>query len=99
MDYSFDGRSLVPLLYDLPLPWSDRVLVTDSQRVIDPIKWRKSAVMTEKWRLVNGKELYHIKRDPSQQNDLASKRPKIVKALRGEYDKWWDSISPGFCRA
>ena len=96
MDYSFDGRSLVPLLYDLPLPWGDRALVTDSQRVIDPVKWRKSAVMTEKWRLVNGKELYHIKRDPSQQNDLASKRPKVVKSLRSEYDKWWDSISPGF---
>lgn len=96
LGYSFDGRSLVPLLYDLPVPWSDRVLVTDSQRVIDPIKWRKSAVMTENWRLINGEELYHIKRDPSQENDLAAKRPKVVKALRAEYDKWWDSISPGF---
>lgn len=96
MDYAFDGRSLVSLLYDLPVPWSDRALVTDSQRVIDPIKWRKSAVMTEQWRLVNGKELYHIKRDPSQKNNLAAKRPRVVETLRHEYDKWWDSISPGF---
>ncbi len=96
LDYSFDGRSLVPLLYELPVPWSDRTLITDSQRVIDPIKWRKSAVMTDDWRLVNGKELYHIKQDPSQENDLASEHPEIVESLRDGYNKWWESISPGF---
>jgi arylsulfatase A-like enzyme len=96
MDYAFDGRSLAPLLYDLPVPWADRTIITDSQRVIDPIKWRKSAVMTDQWRLVNGEELYDIKRDPSQAYDLAAERPEVRQSLRSEYEKWWDSISPGF---
>lgn len=95
-DYAFDGRSLAPLLFDQPTPWVDRTVITDSQRVIDPIMWRKSAVMTNEWRLVNGTELYKIKEDPAQEKDLAGKFPQQVQILRKEYEDWWASISPGF---
>lgn len=71
-------------------------LVTDSQRVQAPIKWRKSAVMSNKMRLVNGKELYDIAKDPSQQNDLADKNPELVTKMRGFYDEWWSSVSAKF---
>lgn len=64
----FDGRSIRPLLEGKANPadgsWPDRILVTDSQRVMDPIEWRRSAVMTSRWRLVNGAELCDIKQDP-----------------------------------
>ena len=50
-NYDFEGRSLVPLLYNLPVVWPDRAIITDSQRVVHPVKWRSSAVMTERWRL------------------------------------------------
>ena len=96
LDYAFDGRSLAPLLFALPTPWVDRTIITDSQRVIDPIKWRKSAVMTNEWRLVNGEELYQIKQDPAQEKDLSGEFPRTVRFLRDEYEKWWASISPGF---
>lgn len=96
MDYSFDGRSLAPLLYQTPTPWPDRVVITDSQRVRDPIKWRKSATMTQKWRLINGKELYNMESDPEQKKDVSKQYPEVVQRLRSEYDRWWDSISPGF---
>ena len=46
-----DGVSLVPLLDGEEQP--ERTLFVHSQRVPYPIKWRKSAVMTERWRLVN----------------------------------------------
>ncbi len=46
-------------------------VITDSQRVQSPIKWRKSAVMSDKMRLVNGEELYDISKDPGQENDIA----------------------------
>lgn len=42
---------------------NNRMLVTDSQRLNYPKKWRKSSVMQNKWRLVNGKELYNIEND------------------------------------
>lgn len=96
MDYSFDGRSLAPLLYNTPTPWPDRVIITDSQRVRDPIKWRKSATMTKRWRLVNGEELFDMSKDPEQEQDVSQQYPEVKQRLRGEYDRWWASISPGF---
>lgn len=96
MDYALDGRSLVPLLFQTPTPWPDRTLITDSQRVLDPIKWKSSSVMTQRWRLIDGKELYDMDRDPGQETDVASRHPEVVKKLRGDYDAWWESLQPAF---
>lgn len=95
-DYKFDGRSLVPLLRNPNADWPARTIITDSQRVRDPIKWRRSSTMTDKWRLINGKELYDIKADPSQKTDIASEHPDVVKTLIADYDAWWKDISPVF---
>jgi arylsulfatase B len=96
----FDGTSIAPLLQgDVPADWPDRILVTDSQRVKDPIKWRKSAVMTSQWRLNNGKELYDIKADPGQKSDIATGHPDVVKRLTDFYDAWWAELEPTFANA
>ncbi|BCX46743.1 N-acetylgalactosamine-6-sulfatase [Haloferula helveola] len=93
----FDGSSLAPLLKQKEgIDWPDRILVTDSQRVRDPIKWRKSAVMTQRWRLVNGKELYDITADPGQKEDVADRYPEETKRLQDFYEKWWADLEPGF---
>ena len=92
----FDGVNIRPLIEGKGSNWPDRILITDSQRVRDPIKWRKSAVMTDQWRLINGKELYDIKVDPSQKKDVASANPAVVKRLTKRYDAWWDEIVPTF---
>ncbi len=93
----FDGTSLSALLDDkVDADWPDRILVTDSQRVKDPIKWRKSAVMTRQWRLNNGKELYDIKADPGQAADVAAANPEVVKRLTDFYDAWWAELLPSF---
>ena len=97
-NYFFDGRSLAPLIFQLPTAWPDRYLVTDSQRVQDPVKWRKSSVMTQRWRLINGKELYDMTTDPGQEKDIAAERPEMVKKLRGNYEAWWKSIEPAFSK-
>ena len=91
----FDGDSLRPLLKG-GSNWPKRTLLVHSQRIEHPEKWRKSAVMTERWRLVNGKELYDIKTDPGQKNNLADKNPKVVEKLRKSYDKWWADLSRRF---
>ncbi len=91
-----DGASLVPLLKGDDKNWPDRVLITDSQRVEYPIKWRKSAVMTDRWRLVNGKELYDMNSDPGQSKDIADEHPEVVAKLRRDYENWWTDISGRF---
>jgi len=51
----WDGVSIETLLDPKKEPAvGDRMLVTDSQRIRDPIKWRKTAVMSQQWRLING---------------------------------------------
>lgn len=96
----FDGRSLRPLLEGTASladgSWPDRILVTDSQRVMNPIKWRRTAVMTSRWRLINGEELYDIKRDPSQENDLAPTHPDVAARLKAFYEDWWAELEPTF---
>ncbi|MCE5328285.1 MAG: arylsulfatase [Planctomycetaceae bacterium] len=90
------GRSIVPLLRGDGEGWPDRVIVTDSQRVETPQKWRKSATMTDRWRLVNGVELYDIQADPGQRRDVAGEHGDVVSRLRGEYEKWWQIVSEKF---
>jgi len=96
LDIKFDGNSITPLLYSPNTRWPDRTIFTDSQRVLDPIKWRKSAVMTNQWRLINGNELYDMHKDPSQNTNIAESNPEIVNNLRKEYENWWQDISSSF---
>jgi len=92
----FDGDSIVRLLRRDDRNWPERTLITDSQRIEHPEKWRKSAVMTDRWRLINGKELYDIKADPSQKNDIADGNQQIVQKLRRDYEDWWSDVSERF---
>ncbi|MEX0867228.1 MAG: arylsulfatase, partial [Pirellulales bacterium] len=93
-DLKFDGRSLVPLLKNPDTPdWTQRTLVVENQRVVDPVKWRNTSVMTDRWRLVNNKELYDIEADPGQQTNLIRQHPEVAAKLSEFYDSWWDDVS------
>ncbi len=96
LDVQFDGISIEPLLSLSNEPWPDRTIFTDSQRVLNPKKWRKSAVMTNQWRLINGKELYDMHKDPSQTNNIAKTNPEVVQNLKKKYESWWQDISKSF---
>ncbi|MHC4250519.1 MAG: hypothetical protein ACYS9X_15430 [Planctomycetota bacterium] len=52
--------------------------------------------MSERWRLVNGEELYDIKADPGQRTDVAADHAETVAELREEYEKWWALVSERF---
>ncbi|MCF8714718.1 arylsulfatase [Joostella atrarenae] len=90
----FDGESLWDLIGGRTDTMRKRTLITDSQRLEYPEKWRRSATMQNKWRLINGKELYDLNTDPEQRIDIANKYPEKVKELRDEYEKWWLDIKP-----
>lgn len=91
-----DGTSLKPLLYGEKIAWPERTLFAHSQRIQYPEKWRKCAVMTERWRLVNGNQLFDIQADPGQETNLAEKHPEVVAELRKAYEGWWQSLKPVF---
>lgn len=96
-NHEWDGRSLTPLLAERDVEkWTPRTLVVHSQRVEHPEKWRKTAVLTDRWRLVDGKELYEIANDPGQRNDVSAEHPQVVETLRTEYDAWWADVSKRF---
>lgn len=91
------GLSLRDLLYGRPTTWPRRVIVTDSQRLDDLVKWRQTAVLMENWRLVNPTpdgdparlELYDIQKDPGQEHDLAAHNRQLVEELVSAYEEWW----------
>jgi hypothetical protein len=90
-----DGVSLRPLL-EGKTTWPERTLCVDSQRLDHPKKWRECAVMTSRWRLINGKELYDLSADPGQRQNAAAAHPKVVEELRAAYEKWYADVSLRF---
>lgn len=96
-----DGTSLRPLLYGDAANWKPRTLFVNSQRVEYLIKWKDTAVMTQRWRLVNPSpvgdlnafELYDLPKDPGERTDVAAAHPDVVKSLMAQYDQWWKHVS------
>lgn len=92
----FHGESLVPLMRgERGGRWRERVTATDTQRVANPIKWRRSCVMKHAWRLVNGCELYNLETDPGQQHNVASQHPDVMAELLTGYEQWWELCTKG----
>ncbi|MGD9127019.1 MAG: arylsulfatase [Planctomycetia bacterium] len=91
----FNGTSLVPLLRGQVKPdakkFTDRMVVI--QYGAKPKKFQ-STVLWNKWRLVKGKELYQVDKDPGQKNDVAADHPEIVKKMREHYEQWWAKNEP-----
>ncbi|WP_404310525.1 arylsulfatase [Neorhodopirellula lusitana] len=93
----FDGVSIAALLDpNQDVEWMERFVISDSQRVRDPIKWRSCSVMSQKYRLINGKQLYEIAVDPGQKHDIAKEHPEVVETMRAFYEKWWAELEPSF---
>lgn len=89
----FEGISLAPLLKEPESPWKPRTMITDTQREEFLIKWKDASIMTSQYRLIKGEELYDIKKDQGQKNNIADQYPEVVSILRKEYEKWWDRVS------
>lgn len=94
-----DGRSLTPLLQHPAAEWPERTLHTQMHggngytKPGDP--WEIGTAMTERWRLVEGDELYDIVADPEQRTNLADQHPDVVDTLTHEHLAWFESVKPG----
>lgn len=93
-DLLLDGKSLMPLLRgERPSSWPDRTLYFQWHRGDAPELYRDCAARTQRYKLVNGKELYDLVEDPGEQKDIAAAHPKIVTTLRRGYERWFRDVS------
>jgi arylsulfatase A-like enzyme len=86
----FDGASLKPLMDNPKADWPERNLVVcEPQNGGGPVPAKiavgYSAVMTDRWRLVNGGELYDMENDPGQKQNVAKANPTVVQQLSDVY--------------
>lgn len=100
------GRSLVPLLENPRSTWPDRTLFTHVGRWpkgTNPDEWkfRQAAVRNAQWTLVSpdgGRQprwqLFDLKADPGQQQNVLAEHPEIVKTLSTQFDQWWNTCRP-----
>ncbi|MDZ4796900.1 MAG: arylsulfatase, partial [Bryobacteraceae bacterium] len=88
-----DGRSLVPLMKNPKAQWQDRTLFFQWHRGDAPELFRAHAARTQRWKLVDGKELYDLQSDPSEAKNVAAEHPDVVAKLRAETEAWFKDVS------
>ncbi len=94
------GRSMLPLLENPDgAEWADRFLFVHQGRWpkgADPneSKYKNCAVRTERFRLVNNKELYDIETDSFEKENVIQEHPEEVAKMREAYDTWWVETVP-----
>jgi arylsulfatase A-like enzyme len=91
----FDGRSLLPLMTESKAKdtWSDRSIYLQWHRGDAPRPFENSAVITQRYKLVNGKELYDLEADTNESTDIAASQSNIVRQLRMSYEAWFKDVS------
>jgi hypothetical protein len=90
---AIDGRSLMPLLRGDGRNWPARSLFFQWHRGDEPEAFRNCAVRRERYKLVDGGELYDLEADPGEERNLAGVRPELVASLRKEYEAWFRDVS------
>ncbi|MCC6152555.1 MAG: arylsulfatase [Candidatus Hydrogenedentes bacterium] len=93
LTYRFDGRSAAPLLTGNSTEWPDRTLFFQWHRGDVPEPYNNCCARTQRYKLVNGVELYDLEADPAEANDVAARHPDIVQKLRTEYETWFGDVS------
>ncbi len=92
---SFDGVSLLPLMLGEEAEWPDRALFFQRGNIPDEQLYGNCAVRTQRYKLVNLKELYDMDADPGEKENIADEHPSIVDQMRKMYEEWYRDVSVG----
>ncbi|MFN4257976.1 MAG: arylsulfatase [Gemmataceae bacterium] len=107
-DAQAEGRSLTPLLQDPQADWPERLWFTHVGRWPkgEPpanYKYARCGVRSPRWHMVCDSpkgvkqwQLFDLKADPGQNNDVAGQHPDVIQKLETAYDQWWASVQPQF---
>lgn len=93
-----EGRSLLPLLKNPRAEWADRTLVHHVGRwapgKAEASKYAMCAIQNSRFTLVNNQELYDLRADPGEKNNVIAEHPDVVASLRAACDQWWNDVQP-----
>jgi arylsulfatase A-like enzyme len=90
---ALDGRSLWNRIKQDDTPLPDRQIFLQWHRGDVPRAFENSAVIEQRFKLVDGKELYDLLADPGETTDLAAQHPEEVARLRADYEAWFADVS------
>lgn len=93
VDVPLDGVSLMPMLRGNKVEWLGRTLYTQWHRGDEPELYRNCAARSQRYKLVNGKELYDMITDPGERKNIAVRHPDIVAKMRESYENWFSDVS------
>ncbi len=88
-----EGTNLAPIMRGEESQLPDRMLVTQFCRAMTPTK-NDAVVLWQRWRLVQGKELYQLDQDPGQKQNVFAEHPGVVAKMQAFYDQWWAGVEP-----
>lgn len=88
-----DGVSLCALLRHPETAWPDRTVYFQWHRGDRGELYRNCAALTQRYKLVNGKELYDLREDPAEAHDIAAAEPERVTQLRAGYENWFHDVA------
>ena len=101
-----DGRSLLPLLCGEKAEWPDRSIVIQSHRGDAPVLYNHFMIRGPRYKLLNASgfgreqlpnpprfELYDIRNDPGETNNLVDQEPDVFARLKKAYEGWFQDVS------
>jgi len=101
-----DGRSFWPLLQGRSVTWPDRQIVLQAHRGDQPVLYHNFAIRSQDWKLLHNSgfgnesfpgaprfELYDMKTDPLELQDVAREHPEKVEELKKAYEAWFQDVS------
>ena len=93
---SLDGVSLKPLLTEKKPQWFERTLFLNYslQTLRQPAPYPGGIARTQRYKMVDGKELYDLEKDPGEKKNLASSLPQVLVELDQQYRAWWRALFP-----
>ncbi len=93
---TFDGLSLASTLHQKAEPLVDRMAVVQyghaNEGTNGQTEKNHAAVLWQKWRLVNGTELYEVSVDVGQTQDVSASFPDVVGRMQDYYEGWWEEV-------
>lgn len=92
-DPRIDGVSLYPLLQRPAAAWPDRTVYFQWHRGERGELYNNCAARTQRYKLVNGKELYDLQEDPAEARDVAAAQPQRVAEMRAGYEAWFRDVA------